>query len=238
MDILVLDNRPFIIDLEKDELRQYNQPANTIAFRALQKQGSFFVLELNGAQFKMPQAVIQSAKDLSALARASINLRSQEENWGIYLGDEKTARRLSGELPHIDIKGTDFTVDWRLRQLRETAEPWKNISITDMELSENGEAYVFFYDTDAHTLFDFNGQVFEMPEHVVIAEIPNEIGLDPVAVAREYELGETGLLAQHPIAQKLTATIKPITGIGLEEFVAENIKRKEQQEPQRNSRGR
>jgi hypothetical protein len=233
MDILVLDDRPFIIDLDKNELRQYNKAANTIAFNALEREGGFFVLELNGSRFKMPQAVIQSAKELSPLARAAINLRSQEENWGTLITDEKTARRLSGELPHIDIAGTDFTVDWRLRQLRETEEPWKHTSMLDMELSENGDAYVFFYDTENRSLFQFNEQVLEMPEQVLIAEIPNELGLDPVAVAREYGLGDAGLLAKYPIAPSLSATMKSITGIGLEEFIAENIRRIEQQEDKR-----
>lgn len=36
--------------------------------------------------------------------------------------------RLSGKLPHIDLAGTDSTIDWRLRQMRETEAPWKHIS--------------------------------------------------------------------------------------------------------------
>ncbi|WP_345209335.1 hypothetical protein [Mucilaginibacter gynuensis] len=30
------------------------------------------------------------------------------------------AARRAGKLPHIDINGTDFTIDWRLKELRQT----------------------------------------------------------------------------------------------------------------------
>jgi hypothetical protein len=147
------------------------------------------------------------------------------KNGAFTLGDEATARRLSGELPHIDIAGTDFTVDWRLREIRETAVPWKHISFKDMDMSDDGLNYVFFYDTGEHNIFDFNETVTQMPENVIIAEIPNEYGLDPVALAREYELGEAGLLAHNPVVLKHAANLKPITGMGLEGFIEENKQR-------------
>lgn len=236
MDILVIDHRPFIIDLEKDELRQYNRPANTIAFNTLSRSGFLFSLELNGSIFKIPQTLLQIPEQLTPLMRTAINLRSRDENWGIYIGDEAVARRLSGELPHIDISGTDFTIDWRLRELRETAEPWKKININDLDMTEDYESYGFFYDTVNHTVFDFDETVTEMPENVVIAEIPNEYGLDPVAVAREAELGDAGLLAQNPYLSKQSAVIKPITGIGLEAFIEENRQRLNQNPARKNGR--
>jgi hypothetical protein len=236
MDILVFDNRPFIIDLEKDELRQYNRPSNTISFNTLEISGFLFSLELNGSTFKIPQTLFQMPDKLTPLMRTAINLRSRDENWGIYIGDETVARRLSGELPHIEIAGTDFTIDWRLRELRETAEPWKKININDLDMTEDYTSYGFFYDTDKHAVFDFNETVTEMPQNVVIAEIPNEYGLDPVAVARESELADAALLTQNPLMLKQTSEIKPINGIGLEKFVQENKERLNQNSGRKNSR--
>jgi hypothetical protein len=89
--------------------------------------------------------------------------------------------------------------------MRETAEPWKSIKINDLDMTEDYESYGFFYDTVNHTVFDFDEKITEMPENVVIAEIPNEYGLDPVAVARESELGEAGLLAENPFLLKQSA---------------------------------
>ncbi|PAW95085.1 hypothetical protein CKK33_16920 [Mucilaginibacter sp. MD40] len=238
MHILVMDNRPFIIDADQQELKQYNRPDNTISYEALGYSLSkdFFWAEINGNNFKIPVELILNPEGISALSRTSINLRSHDENWGIYFGDEATARRLSGELPHIDIAGTDFTVDWRLREMRETAEPWKHISFNDLDMSDDGLNYVFFYDTAEHNVFDFNETVTEMPENVLIAEIPNEYGLDPVALARECELGEAGLLAHNPVRLKHSASLKPITGIGLEGFIEENKQRLSQHAGRKNGR--
>lgn len=233
-----MDNRPFIIDTDKQELRQYNRPDNTIAMDALgySLTKNFFRAEINGSDFKIPVKLLLNPGGISAILRTSINLRSHDEKWGIYFGDEATARRLSGELPHIDIAGTDFTVDWRLREMRETAEPWKHISFKDLDMSEDGLNYVFFYDTGEHNVFDFNETVTEMPDNVIIAEIPNEYGLDPVALARECGLGEAGLLAHSPVTLKHSANLKPITGIGLEEFIEENKARLRQDSGRRRGR--
>lgn len=46
-------------------------------------------------------------------------------------------RRLAGVLPHIDIAGTDFPIDWRLRELRETGRPGNHIDINRCDLSPN-----------------------------------------------------------------------------------------------------
>lgn len=236
MDILVIDNRPFIIDIPKHELRQFNRPDNTISIQAFNVSNGFFSTDINGNGIKIPLDILLNPGELSPIARASINLRSNDEGWGIYLGDEATARRLSGELPHIDIAGTDFTIDWRLRELRKTAEPWEKININDLDMSDDWTNYVFFYDTESQTMFDFDETVTEMPENVIIVEMPNEYGLDPVAVARECELGDAGLLAQNPVQLKLSAALKPITGIGLEEFVEENKQRLNQGPGRKNGR--
>ena len=133
--------------------------------------------------------------------------------------------RLSGKLPHIDLAGTDFTIDWRLRQLRETEEPWKHISFdNDLWESESGE-YLCFYNLVTHTTYIPSEDLVEMPENIVVLEIPNELDLDPVAVARGYGLGETALLEDHPIRASLAGKVKPLSGSGLPEFIENNIKR-------------
>lgn len=210
MLVVVMDSRPFIVDRQKQEFRQYNQPNNTIAFQALEKVGKNYVLELLGNTVVIPQEIL--TEPLSDWAMFGINVKSQEEDWGIFLGDEKLARRLCGELPHIDLLGTDFTVDVRLGELRETAEPWKRIGLRDLDVSPDGESMRFLYDTVTHERVDVNGV---LPEQVVLLEIPHEVMLDPVAVAREYELGDTGLLLQHPLQRDLAAVERPLSEAGI-----------------------
>lgn len=138
---------------------------------------------------------------------------------------ELLKKRLSGVLPHIDLAGTDFTIDWRLRELRETEEPWKHISFNDdLRESESGE-YLCFYNLVTHTTYIPPDDLVEMPENVVVLEIPNELDLDPVAVARGYGLAETALIDDHPLSASLAAKVKPLAESGLREFIENNIKR-------------
>jgi hypothetical protein len=140
------------------------------------------------------------------------------------------ARRLMGALPHIDIAGIDFTVDWRLRELRETAEPWNKIDLNLLSESESGEEYLGLYDTKEKQLYDLDDNITTVPENVVGLEIPHEIKLDPVAVAREYGIDIVQFVQLNPIVKDMKALIRPITETGLPEMVAENLRKSQNSE--------
>jgi hypothetical protein len=124
--------------------------------------------------------------------------------------DVLTLRRLAGFLPHIDIAGDDFTIDWRLKELRETAKPWNSLQIREMELSPEGDAYLAFYDKMEHRLHKEDPASAEVQENLVIIKIPNELSLDPVAVGWEYGLKDLSLLALNPIRERLAARLIPV----------------------------
>jgi hypothetical protein len=132
--------------------------------------------------------------------------------------------RLSGKLPHIDIAGTDFTVDWRLRQMRDTEQPWKNISFDDFEMDDYGDKYLCLFNTQTHELYMPPADVKELPDDVVVLEIPNELDLDPVAVAREYGSDLSELLREHPITENLAAKVIPLLETGLPAMIENNIR--------------
>jgi hypothetical protein len=141
--------------------------------------------------------------------------------------------RLSGKLPHIDIAGTDFTIDWRLRQMRETDVPWRNISFDFLREDESGEAYLGLYNTNTHELYMPPDDIVELPENVVVIEIPNELRLDPVAVAREYGVDVADLINEYPITEKLFAKVNPISASGLPELIEFNLKKQQEDKEER-----
>ena len=138
---------------------------------------------------------------------------------------EQLRIRLLGKLPHIDLAGTDFTIDWRLRQMRETELPWKNISFNDLEMDDYGDKYLCFFNTETHDLYMPPEDLIALPANVVVLEIPNELNLDPVAVAREYGSDLTQLLQEYPIQETLFAKVTPLSETGLPEFIENNIRR-------------
>jgi hypothetical protein len=136
--------------------------------------------------------------------------------------------RQSGKLPHIDLAGTDFTVDWRLRQMRDTEQPWNNISFDDFEMDDYGDKYLCFFNTQTHELYMPPEDLIELPEHVVVLEIPNELDLDPVAVAREYGSDLSELLREYPINENLVAKVSPLSETGLPAMIENNIRLQQQ----------
>jgi hypothetical protein len=141
---------------------------------------------------------------------------------------ELLKRRLSGVLPHIDLAGTDFTIDWRLRELRETEQPWNHIDLEYMDVSDLSDNYIFLYDTENHIPYSPEANIIEMPKNVVMLEIPNELHLDPVAVARAFDMKEDTFVADYPIQENFKAKVRPLEETNLPEIIAENIKQMQQ----------
>jgi hypothetical protein len=248
-DIIVIGTAPFIIDAENRALKQFNKPGNIFSYNDLKDEGGYYSIQFDTNRNKIvldllefgkhydhiinvviPSAVIDAPDSLSEDFKLDLNISSQKESWGFFIGDENLAMRLSGKLPHIDLAGTDFTIDWRLKELRETELPWKHISLRDMEMSDSGEEYLCFYNVKTHELFEPDENLLELPENVVVLEIPYEIKLDPVAVAREYGIGEIDLLTDHPFQMKLAAKVTPLLETGLPDFIKQNLENRSNQQ--------
>ncbi|WP_345949015.1 hypothetical protein ABDD95_19395 [Mucilaginibacter sp. PAMB04274] len=134
-------------------------------------------------------------------------------------------RRSLGILPHIDIAGTDFTIDWRAKELRESAAPWNTIPLRNLDMGDAGENYLFFYDTAKHTLWHFDPYITALPANVILLEIPYELKLDPYAVANEYGMDPAELIAEFPIQKTLSSAVKPLSESGLPEIIQENLEK-------------
>ena len=140
---------------------------------------------------------------------------------------ELLQRRLAGELPRIDIAGSNFIIDWRLKELRENDVPQKRIIFENMQLSPSGEQYVCYYDIQKHKLYEPPANIKVLPKNVVLLEIPHELKLDPVAVARELGVDPSLILKENPIQKDLTAVVKPLSESGLSKLVEDNLKKEQ-----------
>jgi len=224
--VLVIGSTPYIIDAQARCLRQYNDMDTVISFSQLRKGEGHYTGSFNrtgkwispGDPLKdplleviLPERLLQEAGQLTNLDKADLNTLSHHKDWGFYMGDEETALRFSGKLPHIELAGSDFTVDWRLKELRETNEPWNRIQLDGLEMSDSGEHYLCFYDTDAHETINDISEILARPEKVVLLEIPYEVALDPVAVAREYGIGDIELLPEHPVKMYQKAKVTALS---------------------------
>jgi predicted ABC-type ATPase len=140
---------------------------------------------------------------------------------------ELLQRRLAGELPRIDIAGNKFIIDWRLKELRENDAPHNRITFEDMQLSPSEEQYVCYYNTQKHRIYDPPANIKTLPKNVVLLEIPHELKLDPVAVAREQGFDPALILKENPIQKDLTAVVKPLSESRLPKMIEENLEKEQ-----------
>lgn len=187
------------------------------------KKGIEGVLNLKSSR-KAPVAEIITFKREMAFTYPTQLELQKEFKQQIHIQEQAALRdaRLTGKLPHIDIAGTDFTVDWRLRELRETKNPLNSIRFNDMDLAEDGNAYVCFYDTKKHTIEYPPANITELPKNLKVLEIPSGLKLDPVAIAREVGKNINDFIADNPIEKNLSARLHPLSYSNLPELVKEN----------------
>jgi hypothetical protein len=143
--------------------------------------------------------------------------------------DDLTLTRLAGILPRIDIAGTAFTIDWKNRELRETANPENKLDVRAMDLSASEDSYLSYYHLRDHKSYLPDEGLTELPQNVMLLEIPNELILDPVAVIQEQPLDTLALLKSYPVREVLKAKLIPLEETLLPQVISENLLKKEGQ---------
>ncbi len=177
---------------------------------------------------KIPFAVLTPTQETVE----EINKISAEQDLGILVADENIEARLRGELPKIDVAGSLFYVDWRLRELRAVEDPSTRLNLRDMEMNNEGDKYLCLYNTEYKAIYIPTQYTKQIPEKVVILEIPYELKLDPVGVARQFELPDTAMLKNFPIEKNLKATVKAISKTEAQQML-DNIRKQYQNRNQR-----
>jgi hypothetical protein len=102
-------------------------------------------------------------------------------------------------------------------------------------MSESGTRYVCLYNTQKHTLYQVSNNIKSLPKNVVMLEIPYELKLDPVAVARERNIEIAEFVKNHPIQTELTAVVKLLAETWVAELIKENLMNDQATKKGRNS---
>jgi len=139
-----------------------------------------------------------------------------------FINQDLVDLRLQGQLPKIKISDRSFIIDWRLKELRAVDNPGHSISMKHLPLTPDGESYYFFLHEPSLRLVSIGENITRLPKDVVLVEIPNELKLDPIGVAREFGLQDTEMLATFPIQRDLTAKVTPLQDTALADLALKN----------------
>lgn len=236
---IALDGRVFMFDPEAKKLIQWANRMNTIDLSDLRggKDYRFIYDKEKRNAVAGPNSRPASGKQMRISIPAEfftwekmppdevirpLNELSLKKNQGFLLVNQALNRRINGHLPKIDIDGSLFFIDWRLREFRAVDDFMVRLETRDFSLSDDGNNYLFAYHTPTRSLRDIFSDITELPKDVVLVEVPNELALDPVAVARECGMSEAGLQHRYPVASSLSARIIPLSETAVADLVAEN----------------
>ena len=218
---LFIDHVHFKMDMEHSRLYQESDPENTISLDSLKDEGGYYSCLFDKAGSNLFHGVVGTVDDLSNVLPVvipkevfdgdknmldSINFESQISQWHIYLADEETMQRLHGVLPEIDIAGQDYIVDLNLGELIHSEDPKERINLKRLVPSPDGTEYHGFYNVKTGSFAEpLSGD--EDIEELMLVQIPYELKLDPIGVARQRGLKDTELIMVHPRRDRLKATI-------------------------------
>jgi len=173
-------------------------------------------------QVYIPHGLLQFDECPKQSAVDRFNREAAGKGWNIVMPSESLNWRLSGKLPEVMIGDDRFIVDWRLRELRYAHYPVSVIPFAEVEYTDDEEGYEFFYHLDDKVRYEIPEDITELPDRVVLVRIPDEFRLDPVAVAREEDLGEMVYETKYPYRARHAAEVIPLAETYLPEMVADN----------------
>ena len=105
----------------------------------------------------------------------------------------RNPKNMARKLPEYTIGGTLFTVDGRIYEFREKAAPWNHISMD--HFWENESTPILF---DKQTKNIYNGDAgSNRPDHVELVVVPPLMELDPVGLARRYNVPDETYIPKH-----------------------------------------
>lgn len=238
LPIYQIHGTDFLVDIEKQVLREADRPANELSFvNDMKDMGTYYLLNydivektttpvvldpLTWLPFEIPPMVELDPEGMAAKYDLTVEALKGKTDFDIIVDLEALAKRHEGILPQIDINGEKFIVDLQLQELRHTEYFFPVLSLKSFDLTPDGWHYVAFYEPIMKQVVNIDPKLTEFPQHIIQVRLPNEIGLDPVATAKSYGMDERELLRRYPIQKDLKAEIIPLSETHIPRLIQQN----------------
>jgi hypothetical protein len=236
--IFTIEGTAFLVDIDKQVLRQTDDPANEISLiRDMVDHGSHYQFFYDPEEKNVPRknCNVTRLKQITVPPLIELDPEGMAMKYGwqqrdlagktdfqVIVNQQLLEKRLQGALPRIRIAGEDFYVDLRLRELRHAGSFHPVLSLKSFEVTDDGWHYEAYYHPFIRQLVSLDPQLTELPDNVIKIRLPNEIGLDPVGAARLYNIDERTLLRLHPIQKNLVAEVIPLSETNIPALIRKN----------------
>jgi hypothetical protein len=226
----------FLIDIEKNELRQLDNPENTISFNTMREWAKNYEFRYNpitknlpaignaqlGIEVAIPQKVYLDPEGMSLKYQIPVAELKGKTDFEAMNDKLQLEKRLNGELPIINIAGSDYRVLVEERKLIQAEMPFQAIDLSKLQVAEDNESYIAYYQTPLKKVVDIQPGIMQLPKDVVGIHIPYELKLDPVGFARQHGLDEMAVLSFYPLQRELKAKVVSLAETELPYLVERN----------------
>lgn len=235
---LDINGQLFTVDVKYGLLIDRSDPLNSISFHDMFDKGSHYEFPFDPVEKNITAPWEPGSMTVNVPQQVAIDPAGMAAKYGIaenlltgtdaeLNGDPKWLQdRLDGHLPKIDIAGKDYFVDLHLNELRSTANHDDKIDLDKLVTTYDGR-YISFYHTDAEKFVQLKGDITQVPEHVKMILIPAPISLDPVSVARSYDMDERSFQKEFPMMARHEARSYLLSETGIPALAARNKQKAE-----------
>ncbi len=248
---ITLEDTVFIVDIDKLELRQKDNPANLRSYLEMSRRKDDFLMEMNVVtkSISRENAFIEDDQDIKGICvpqmkdidpegvarkyNKTIDQVKASTDFELWLEANAVSERLNvGRLPMMEIKGDLYYVDMRMGIIR----PRNNfISYgIPIEFDYPDRRSVSFYlntKTQEQHIPDYSATVF--PKNVIQVSVPGAKYLDPVGYARELGMDANAFLNQVPLVMYHRPKITPIQRTEYGQKIRKNQLNKQISKPQK-----
>ncbi|PIF45318.1 hypothetical protein CLU96_2320 [Chryseobacterium sp. 52] len=233
----------FIIDVDKTELRQKDNPANVISIFDMKDTGTGYQFEYlpktknmplffndkEGVTFLLPELLTLDPAGMAEKYNCPLDQIHLMTDFDLMVDQVAYQKRLSGILPVIEIADHPFYVDIRMGMLRPHDDFLsKGIVFSEIEnyFMDDQNAYSIPYNPKTHEFQEIDiDTILEFPKDLISVSFPNESILDPIGYNRSHGLDERSNLKETNIKSRFKAEYIAWKDTGLEEIIKENNKR-------------
>ncbi len=234
----------FYVEIYSQSLIEVGDPRNFLPIRDMVDTGDHYEFPYHSGykgwptqlddpresiDVKVPYLIVLDPEGIARKHNISVEeLKGKKDIEFLNPNYEGFLSRISGELPTIDIAGDEYFVDLENKLLRLKTGEGQKLAFKDMQRGcplSDAFSYRFAYDPENRKLV-----ALESASHkdAVMVNLPTEVKLDPVGLARQLGYSDEHYIRDYPIEKKLLAEIRMIKKAPLSESISDSVKKKQQ----------
>ncbi|MES2457845.1 MAG: hypothetical protein V4594_19965 [Bacteroidota bacterium] len=236
LPVIDIKGTKFIVDVANDELKQLDNPDNTIWFPHMQDRITHYVLAYDlekktrlpystdtTIEVNIPTLISLDPQGMAETYNINIKDLAGKTDYEIIVDQKNLALRSNGKKPELDITGDIFIIDMERDTLQLKKKPEVSLALADFDHDGREDIITAFYHTRTKSLTEIDAGIHELPEHIVQIKIPEEIQLDPVYAALEFHQDFRSFLRNKPLILCRKAEVVPLEKTYIKDIVAINL---------------